>query len=55
MEKGAHSKRRGSAKPRESPEEKFDALVGLIKASKQAKGAIPIGDVVDKWCRISRF
>jgi hypothetical protein len=45
--------RRG--KPRVSPEEKFEKLVGFIKASKQAKGAIPIGDVVDQWCKISRF
>merc|ERR1712146_698037 len=47
--------KRKTAKPRETPDEKFDKLVGFIKASKQAKGAIPIGDVVDQWCKISRF
>jgi hypothetical protein len=46
---------RKGGKPRATPEEKFDKLVGFIKASKQAQGAIPIGDVVDQWCKISRF
>ena len=61
---------------RETPDERFDKLVGLIKASKGAdmkanaefleketkkgKKAPPppsplIGNVVDKWCAISRF
>jgi hypothetical protein len=42
-------------KHRETPEEKFNKLVGFIRASKQAPDGIPIGDVVDQWCKISRF
>ena len=37
----------------ETPTERFDKLLGCIKAAK--KGALPIGQVVDQWTDISRF
>eukprot|EP00605_Chrysophyceae_sp_TOSAG23-4_P002041 GSChrysophyteH1.ASY1.ANO1.2260.1 assembled CDS len=52
---GKRRTRRKGTKP-ETPADRFDKLVGLIKASKKSKGkAITVDQVVDKWTEISRF
>ena len=55
--KGGESKPRAKKK-HENPDAKMATLVSFIKASKTAKGAAPgvsIDDVMDRWCKISRF
>eukprot|EP00606_Chrysophyceae_sp_TOSAG23-5_P000973 GSChrysophyteH2.ASY1.ANO1.502.1 assembled CDS len=51
---GTATRRRGP-KP-ETPQDRFDKLVDLIKTSKKTRGqVISVEQVVDKWTEISRF